>query len=451
MEAQRERARAATSFRDMGAGVAGIDEPTVFTGYERLSDEASVLQITSGEDPAPVDRLRQGEAGNVVLDRTPFYAESGGQVGDRGVLRIGRAVFRVEDTQKAGSVFVHTGHVESGEITIGGKVIAEVDAARRRATMLNHSATHLLHKALRDVLGPHVQQKGSLVDDVRTRFDFAHFEPMTTEQIREVERRVNEQIRANEDTQARVMDMESAKRTGAMALFGEKYGDEVRVLNIGDSIELCGGTHVRRVGDIGLFKILGESGVASGVRRIEATTGDRALAWLDTNTERLERIAGLVRASPDEAERRVEQMAARVRALEKELEQFRTKLTATQGDAALDAVREIRGVKVLATRLDGVDAKGLREALDRFKDKLKNAAIVLASVQDDRVTLIAGVTKELVSRVKAGDLVNVVASRVGGKGGGRPDMAQAGGNDPSQLDSALADVPGWVEQQIGAG
>jgi alanyl-tRNA synthetase len=449
MEAQRGRARAATTFKDLEMGAVDAQEATKFTGYERLSDEGIVVQITSGATLARVDRIGEREAGNVVLDRTPFYAESGGQVGDRGLLRVGRAVFRVEDTQKVGAVFVHKGHVESGEIGIGDKVIAEVDAALRRATMLNHSATHLLHKALRDVLGPHVQQKGSLVDDKRTRFDFSHFEPMTPEQIREVERRVNAQIRLNEDTQARVMDMDSAKRLGAMALFGEKYGDEVRVLNIGDSMELCGGTHVRRAGDIGLFKILSESGVASGVRRIEATTGDRALAWLDANTERLERIAGLVRASPEEAERRVEQMAARVRALEKEIEQFRAKLSATQGDAVLDAVKEIRGVKVLATRLEGVDAKGLRDALDRFKDKLGNAAIVLASVDGDRVALIAGVTKDLTARVKAGELVNVVASKVGGKGGGRPDMAQAGGNDPSHLDAALAAVPEWIAQQLG--
>ena len=450
MDAQRERARAASSFKGAAGGPIGGGEPTCFSGYENLRDSGRVTALARSDGTSVIAELKAGEAGNIVLDRTPFYAESGGQVGDRGVLQTAGAVFRVEDTQKQGDVFVHIGRVESGTLRVGDAVTAEVDAALRRATMLNHSATHLMHKALRDVLGAHVQQKGSLVDEQRTRFDFAHFEPMAPEQIRDVERRVNEQIRANADTQARVMDMDSAKKLGAMALFGEKYGNEVRVLNIGDSMELCGGTHVRRVGDIGLFKILSESGVAAGVRRIEATTGDRALDWFNANSARLDRIAALLRSSPDEAERKVEQLTARLRTLEKELDQSRAKLSASQGDAILDAVREVRGIKVLATRMDGADAKGLRETLDRLKDKLGSAAIVLASVQGDKVTLIAGVTKDLTARVHAGEMVNAVALRVGGKGGGRPDMAQAGGNDPAQLDSALSEVSEWVGQRLSA-
>ncbi len=450
MDAQRDRARAASSFKGAASNVMDGGEPTCFSGYEKLSDSGRIMALMRTGDTGPVTEIKAGETGTIVLDRTPFYAESGGQVGDRGILKTANALFRVEDTQKQGDVFMHIGHVESGVLRAGDTLSAEVDPALRRATMLNHSATHLMHKALRDVLGAHVQQKGSLVDEHRTRFDFAHFEPMTAEQIRDVERRVNEQIRANADTQARVMDMNSAKKLGAMALFGEKYGNEVRVLNIGDSIELCGGTHVRRVGDIGLFKILSESGVASGVRRIEATTGDQALAWFNANTARLDRIAALLRTNPDEAERKVEQLTARLRTLEKELEQSRAKLSASQGDAILDAVREIKGIKVLATRLDGADAKGLRETLDRLKDKLGSAAIVLASVQGDKVTLIAGVTKDLIPRVHAGEMVNAVALRVGGKGGGRPDMAQAGGNDPGQLDSALSQVSEWVGQRLSA-
>ncbi|MHB8535882.1 MAG: alanine--tRNA ligase, partial [Sulfuricaulis sp.] len=308
MEAQRERARAASSFKTADVGAVTVDRPTQFTGYEHLSGEGRVLQITRGADLAQTDTLSTGEPGNVVLDATPFYAESGGQVGDRGILRAGDAVFRVTDTQKHGQVHVHQGRVEKGRLRVGDKLTAEVDTARRRATMLNHSATHLMHKALRDVLGAHVQQKGSRVDDQRTRFDFSHFAPLTPEQIAEVERRVNEQVLRNEDTRSRVMDMESAKTVGAMALFGEKYGNEVRVLNIGDSIELCGGTHVRHTGDIGLFKVISESGVASGVRRIEAVTGLGVLAYLGERENKLREVADLLRASPDEAPRKVEQL-----------------------------------------------------------------------------------------------------------------------------------------------
>ncbi len=448
MEAQRERARAASSFKTAEIGAVTIDQPTQFTGYERLSDEGKILQITRGTDLAQSDSLRTGESGNIVLDRTPFYAESGGQVGDRGVLRIGGAIFRVEDTQKHGQVHVHQGKVEKGQFRIGDKVMAEVDTVLRRATMLNHSATHLMHKALRDVLGAHVQQKGSLVDNQHTRFDFSHFAPMTPEQIVEVERRVNEQILHNDDTRARVMDMDSAKAEGAMALFGEKYGSEVRVLNIGNSIELCGGTHVRRTGDIGLFKIVSEGGVASGVRRIEAVTGPGVLAYLYERENKLRQAAEMLRASPEEVPRKVEQLTQRLKGLEKELDQLRSKLAAGGSKDLAAEAKEIKGIKVLATRLDGMDAKGLREALDRLKDKLAPAAIVLATVADNKVTLIAGVTKDLAGRLHAGELVSEVASGVGGKGGGRPDMAQAGGTNPEGLEKALNGVPAWVEQNL---
>jgi alanyl-tRNA synthetase len=448
MEAQRERARAASSFKTAEVGAVTVDQPTQFTGYERLSDAGRILQITRGTDLAQADSLRAGESGNIVLDRTPFYAESGGQVGDRGVLRIGDAVFRVEDTQKHGPVHVHQGRVEKGQFRAGDKVTAEVDTSLRRATMLNHSATHLMHKALRDVLGAHVQQKGSRVDDQHTRFDFSHFAPMTPEQIVEVERRVNEQILHNDDTRSRVMDMDSAKAEGAMALFGEKYGSEVRVLNIGDSIELCGGTHVRRTGDIGLFKIVSEGGVASGVRRIEAVTGPGVLNYLYERENKLREAAEMLRASPEEVPRKVEQLTQRLKGLEKELDQLRGKLAAGGSKDLAAEAKEVKGIKVLASRLDGMDAKGLREALDRLKDKLAPAAIVLAAVADNKVTLIAGVTKELTGRLHAGELVNQVALGVGGKGGGRPDMAQAGGTNPAGLQAALDSVPAWVEQHL---
>ncbi|MBI3897171.1 MAG: alanine--tRNA ligase [Gammaproteobacteria bacterium] len=448
MEAQRERARAASAFKAADIGTVTVDRPSEFTGYERLADDGKVLEITRSGDQASAVCLRPGEVGSVVLDRTPFYAESGGQVGDRGVLRAGKTVFRVEDTQKVGQIFVHKGRVEAGELRVGDSVQAEVDMALRRATMRNHSATHLMHKALRDVLGTHVQQKGSLVDQNRTRFDFSHFEPLTLTQIVEVERRVNDQILRNEDTRARVMGMESAQAEGAMALFGEKYGAEVRVLNIGDSTELCGGTHVRRTGDIGIFKILSEGGVAAGVRRIEATTGEGVIEYLRTNETRVSRIAELVRGNRDEVVTKVEQLQGRVRTLEKELEQLRGQLAKGSGTSLLDQVKEVKGVRVLAAQMDGADVKALREAVDHFKDKLAPAAIVLASVQDGKVTLIAGVTQELTDRVNAGQLVNQVAAQVGGKGGGRADMAQAGGNDPTALPGALQAVTDWVSERL---
>ncbi len=451
MEAQRERARAASSFKTAEIGAVSVGGETEFTGYERLTDKARVLELTSGSTLEKADVLKQGEIGNVVLDRTPFYAESGGQVGDGGVLRAGKTVFHVEDTRKVGKVFVHQGKVEAGELRTGAEVTAEVGESTRRATMRNHSATHLMHKALRDVLGPHVQQKGSLVAAQRTRFDFSHSAPMTDEQKSEVERRVNEQILRNEDTSANVMNMDQALAKGAMALFGEKYGDEVRVLNIGDSIELCGGTHVRCTGEIGLFKIVSEGGVASGVRRVEAVTGLGVLEYVRQLEKELGETAlelGFQSASGGNMAQRVEALKNRSRLQEKEIEKLRSQL-ANGGSKDLAAeAKEVGGVKVLAARLDGMDAKGLREAVDRLKDKLGRAAIVLAAVQDNKVTLIAGVTKDLMGQVPAGELVNQVAIRVGGKGGGRPDMAQAGGNDPSGLEAALAAVPQWVESRL---
>jgi alanyl-tRNA synthetase len=449
MDAQRERARAASSFKAADVGAVTVDKPTEFSGYEKLSDDGRVLQLTRSADVANTDVLKQGEAGSVVLDRTPFYAESGGQVGDRGLLRAGKTVFRVEDTQKIGQVFVHKGRVEAGELRVGEKLTAEVSESVRRATMRNHSATHLMHKALRDVLGEHVQQKGSLVDEKRTRFDFAHFEPMTREQIAEVERRVNDQILRNEETRARVMDMEAAIAEGAMALFGEKYGDEVRVLNIGDSMELCGGTHVRRTGDIGLFKIISEGGVAAGVRRVEATTGTGVLAYLRETESNLKAVADALRANPDEAPRKVEQLQGRIKTLEKDVDQLRGKLARGESVDLASQAQDVKGIRVLAARLDGADAKGLREAIDGLKDKLAPAAIVLASVADNKVTLIAGVSKDLVGRVHAGEMVSDVAAKIGGKGGGRPDMAQAGGTDVAALDGALSAVAPWVAQRLG--
>ncbi len=448
MDAQRERARAASSFKSAEIGTVTVDQPTQFSGYERLQDEGKILQLTRATDVANVEVLKQGEAGSVVLDRTPFYAESGGQTGDRGVLRVGETLFRVHDTQKHGQIYIHKGEIEKGQLRVGDQATAQVDALFRRAIMLNHSATHLMHKALRDVLGTHVQQKGSLVNDQRTRFDFSHSAPLTAEQIAEVERRVNEQILRNEDTRARVMDMDLARNEGAMALFGEKYGAQVRVLNIGDSIELCGGTHVRRTGDIGLFKITSESGVASGVRRVEAVAGLGVLTYLNERENKLREVAEILRASPEEAPRRAEQLQTRIKSLEKELEQLRGKLASGETTDLMSQVKEVKGVRVLAARLDGVDVKGLRDAMDKLKDKLAPAALVLASVADNKVTLIAGITKDLVTKLHAGELVNQVAVAVGGKGGGRPDLAQAGGTDPSGLEAALKTVPVWVEQQL---
>ena len=452
MEAQRERARAASHFGADDSIQVGLEGETDFTGYERVVDEATVIALFAGG--CSVDRLGPGDSGLVVLDRTPFYAESGGQVGDRGLLlsKDNGGRFQVDDTRKqGGAVIGHVGRIETGELHVGDLVEARIDADARRATALNHSATHLMHAALRRVLGQHVQQKGSLVAPDRLRFDFTHFEPVTREQVREIERLVNAQIRGNDMVETRIMSLDDAKASGAMALFGEKYGERVRVLRMGDfSTELCGGTHVRAVGDIGFFKIVAEGGVAAGVRRIEAVTGANAVAWVEREDERLQNLAATLKAGRDDVEDKVVQLLERSRRLEKELEQLKAKLASAAGtDLAASAV-EIGGVKVLAARLDSVDPKALRETLDQLKSKLGRAVVVLGAVSGDKVSLVAGVTADCTDRLKAGELVNLVAQRVGGKGGGRADMAQAGGTDPAGLPDALALVEPWVRQRLSA-
>ena len=450
MERQRERARAAGKFR-MEAGVEYTGRATEFRGYDTLTlDDAKVTAIY--KEGTSVPAIAKGEAAIIVLDRTPFYAESGGQVGDAGELVAAGGTFAVSDTQKIHTdVFGHHGTLATGRLSVGDKVGARVDAARRARTMRNHSATHLMHKALREVLGPHVQQKGSLVDAEKTRFDFSHDEPVTEEQIRRVEAKVNAEILRNEATSARIMKFDDAVRAGAMALFGEKYGDEVRVLDIGSSRELCGGTHVARTGDIGFFKIVSQGGVAAGIRRVEATTGEGALGWVQRMEHDVEELAlelGFTGASLSELQKRVKAEREEKKALEKELARLKSKFAASQGeDLAAQAVT-VKGVKVLSAALDGADAKTLRETVDRLKDKLKSAAIVLGSTAGGKVSLIAGVTADLTAKVKAGDLVNFVAQQVGGKGGGRPDMAQAGGTEPGKVPAALESVRGWVEQRL---
>jgi alanyl-tRNA synthetase len=447
MDEQRARARAASQFAVDYSGGPELDAATTFTGYEALEGEGEVLALI--RDGAPVQRLEPGDEGAIVLDATPFYAESGGQVGDAGRLeRDGAPAFEVVDTQKSGAAHLHLGRAQRA-VQVGDRLRARVDAERRQATVLNHSATHLMHAALRAVLGEHVEQKGSLVTPERLRFDFSHPEPMSEEQIARVEDMVNAQIRRNAAADARVMSMDQALQAGALALFGEKYGDEVRVLRLGFSTELCGGTHVERLGDIGLFKVVAESGIASGVRRIEAVTGANALRWVDETAERLERVAHLVKGTPADAEQRVEQLVQRQRALEKELAQLKARLAASAGrDLAAQAV-DIDGLKVLAAELEDADPKALRETVDQLKDKLGQAAVLLATVREGKVSLVAGVSKDQTQRIRAGDLVNAVAQQVGGRGGGRPDLAQAGGNDPSGLDAALRGVPDWVRAQLG--
>lgn len=445
MARQKEQARAAGKFK-MAANLEYSGPETTFHGYERLEARGTILALY--KDGVPVQELHEGDLGVIVLDHTPFYAESGGQVGDRGEIRAG-GLFAVEDTQKIqAAVFGHHGVLKTGKLSVGDAVTARVDAAARAATARNHSVTHLMHKALREVLGHHVQQKGSQVDPDKTRFDFAHNAPMTVEEIREVEELVNAEILANSATEARIMSLEDAQKSGAMMLFGEKYGDEVRVLAIGSSKELCGGTHVSRTGDIGLFKILSESGVAAGVRRIEAVTGGNALRYVQEQERRVQGISALLKAQPDEVAERVAGLMDNVRALEKELARLKSKLASAQGDGLADQAVEVAGTRVLAATLDGADVPTLREALDKLKDKLKSAAIVLASVSDGKVSLIAGVTPDLTGKIKAGELVNFVAQQVGGKGGGRPDMAQAGGTEPARLPEALASVPAWVAGKL---
>jgi alanyl-tRNA synthetase len=421
---------------------------TEFLGYEEPSADASVIAILQND--ATLDQLENGDQAILILDRTPFYAESGGQVGDIGTIAIGdETVFKVTDTQKQGDVFLHIGSLQHGELSAGDKVATHIDEDYRRAVMLNHSATHLMHAALRQVLGEHVQQKGSLVDADKLRFDFSHYQPVEPEQIAEIETLVNNQIRGNLKTRAELMDMEAAKSSGAVALFGEKYGDVVRVLRIGsDSIELCGGTHVPRAGDIGLFKIVFETGIASGVRRIEAVTGEAAIRRFIDSEARLDTAAQKLKASRDDLLPRIEQLQATNRTLEKQVEALKSKMASQTGGDLASQAQEVAGIKVLAVQLDGANVKTLRETVDQLKNKLGAAAVVLASSEDGKVSIIAGVTKAESERIRAGDLANLVAEQCGGRGGGRPDMAQAGGNQPENLASALESVVPWVESKL---
>jgi alanyl-tRNA synthetase len=450
MQQQRERARAASKFHAQ-AGMEYKGQATEFHGYESVKLDATIVALYL--DGVAVDRLSQRQRGVVVLDKTPFYAESGGQVGDRGMLVRNitpHSTFSVDDTQKIqAEVFGHQGNVTNGEFRIGDTVSAQVDAKLRGATMFNHSATHLMHAALRQVLGRHVQQKGSLVDEFKTRFDFSHDKALTPEEIREIEKLVNDEIRRNVAVEARLMKYDQAIKAGAMALFGEKYGDDVRVIGMGEfSTELCGGTHVRRTGDIGFFKIVSQSPVAAGIRRVEAVTADGALEWVQHQNAQVEGVAEMLKVQPGEVGARLQQIMDNVRALEKELGRLKSKLAASQGDDLADQAVPVGGAKVLAVQLDGADVKSLRETMDRLKDKLGSAAIVLGSVDAGKVTLIAGVTSDLTGKLRAGDLVNFVAQQVGGKGGGRPDSAQAGGTEPGKLPDALKSVTEWVQKRI---
>jgi alanyl-tRNA synthetase len=447
MQQQRDRARAASKFGAAGGDGLRTDAETEFLGYEGIESSGTIVALF--QDDKPVEKLSAGDDGAVILSSTPFYAESGGQIGDTGILVEDGKLFRVDDTQKSGNANVHFGSVEQGELRIGDSLDAVVDEDRRQAIRLNHSATHLMHAALRHVLGDHVAQKGSLVAPDRLRFDFSHYEGVTAEQLQAIEDLVNAEIRKNIAAETNLMSYDDAINSGAMALFGEKYGDKVRVMRMGDfSVELCGGTHVDRTGDIGVFKITSEGGVASGVRRIEAVTGKGALDWIDANQRTLSDLSDLLKSRPEQAAGKVEQLIKRTKELEKELAAAKQALVTGKASEYTDDVQEIAGVKVLVTRMDGADARTLRDAIDRFKDKLQNAVVVLGSVDDGKVRLAAGVTKNNTDRVRAGDLIKPVAEQVGGKGGGRPDFAQAGGNDASKLDQALKSVPDWVAERL---
>ena len=449
MEAQRRRARASSQFSAADSDFK-LDAypPTEFLGYDDARADAGVVAIL--QNGASIDQLENGDQAIVILDRTPFYAESGGQVGDIGVIAIGDETrFDVSDTQKQNDVYLHIGHLHSGELTKADSVMATIDEDYRVAVMLNHSATHLMHAALRQVLGEHVQQKGSLVDADKLRFDFSHYQPLDPEEISRIETLVNGQIRGNLKTRARLMDMDGARKSGALALFGEKYGDVVRVLRIGsDSIELCGGTHVPRAGDIGQFKIIYEGGIASGVRRIEALTGEAAVRRFIDSENKLETAAQRLKSSRDDLLPRIEQLQASNRNLEKQLDAIKSKLASQTGGDLASQAQEINGIKVLAAKLDGADVKTLRDTVDQLKNKLGAAAIVVASSEGDKVSIIAGVTRAESKRISAGDLANHVAEQCGGRGGGRPDMAQAGGNQPQNLATALESVLPWVESQL---
>jgi alanyl-tRNA synthetase len=447
MESQRDRARAASKF---AAGEdAGIksDAVTAFSGYAGVEASAKVVSLFKGGKET--DRLAAGDEGAVILNLTPFYAESGGQVGDTGRIESAGGAFLVSDTRKSGKANVHFGRLQSGSLSKGDGVAAKVDSERRASIVLNHSATHLMHAALRQILGDHVQQKGSLVAPDRLRFDFSHYEAATPVQLQQIEAKVNAQIRKNIPADTQNMQYDAAVASGAIALFGEKYEDEVRVLRIGEySVELCGGTHVSCTGDIGVFKITSESGVASGVRRIEAVTGAAALQWIEANQKALDQVAALLRIPRDQAAGKVAQLLRRNKDLEKELVATRQKLLSGGAASVAEEVTEVKGIKILATRMDGADARALRDAVDRFKDKLQSAVIVLGSVENGKVWLAAGVTKNNTDRIRAGDVIKPVAEQVGGKGGGRPDFAQAGGTNPAGLDAALASVQGWVAEQL---
>jgi alanyl-tRNA synthetase len=446
LEEQKKRAREAGKFK-VAQGLSYSGTPTKFHGYEHLVfDTAKVTAVYV--DGSPVNSATAGDDAVIVLDQTPFYAESGGQVGDTGELRNATTRVLVEDTIKIqADVFGHHGRIVEGAVHVGDTFVARVDGERRARTVRNHSATHLMHKALREVLGAHVQQKGSLVNADRTRFDFAHTGPLTPEQIRKVEEIVNGEVLANAQASAVTMAIDDAQKSGAMMLFGEKYGDSVRVLTIGSSMELCGGTHVQRTGDIGLFKVVAESGVAAGIRRIEAITGDNALGYLQSLEDTVDGVAASLHATPGEVPARLGAVLDHVRQLEKEIEKLKGKLASAQGDELVLQAIDVKGIKVLAAKLDGADAKTLRDTMDKLKDKLKTAAIVLAAVDGDKVQIAAGVTADSIGRIKAGELVNFVAQQVGGKGGGKPDMAMAGGTDASKLAGALASVQAWVAER----
>ena len=447
MNEQRQRARSASKFGVDYNDAISTDAVTNFTGYEKLKDEAEIIALYKAGEA--VTSLEAGDEGIVILSRTPFYAESGGQVGDTGLLQNDQCRFDVMDTQKQSNAFIHIGSLAEGSLEVGDKLTAVIDAQHRDATIRNHSATHLMHAALRQVLGEHVQQKGSLVNSERLRFDFSHNEAVTPAQIFEIEQIVNQQIRHNLSTEANVMAIADAKAKGAMALFGEKYGDEVRVISMGDfSIELCGGVHVNRTGDIGAFKIIAETGIASGVRRIEAITGLAAVDHFNHQSNKINKISSLLKASSDEVEDKLQQLLSKLKTQEKEIAQLKSKMaTQTGRDLTADAI-DIDGIKVLSVKLEGVDSKSMRDTMDQLKNKLGSAVIVLATAEDNKVSLCAGVTKDQIKRLKAGDLVNMVAAQVGGKGGGRPDMAMAGGSEPENIDAALASVEAWVKQQL---
>jgi len=450
MARQKAQARSASHFESAEALDIELDHDTGFVGYDNDESAATILGLF--KDSKPVDSLLEGETGIVLLDSTPFYGESGGQAGDTGSLQAENSLFVVRDTRKQGGQFLHIGSVEQGKLTKGLTVNGKINSGQRRATMLNHSATHLMHAALRKVLGDHVQQKGSLVNAKYLRFDFSHNQPLTDKELRQVENLVNRQVLENAEVTKELMSMDAAKERGAMALFGEKYGDEVRVVSMGAltesgsefSIELCGGTHVNRTGDIGLFKILQESGIAAGVRRIEAVTGNTALAQMQQNEDRLKEIANQVKISPELVVDRVGQLSAANKQLEKELAQLKARLASSAGTDLASQAEEINGVKILAAVVEGVDAKALRDTTDQLKNKLGSAVVVLGTVNDDKVSLVAGVTKDLTDRIKAGDVVNEVARKVGGKGGGRPDMAMAGGNSPGALPDAISSIKQYV-------